>query len=107
MWNKQLSPIESLILTKGEPDLCMRGARTAQAFEIPVVVVIFSGLSADGSSFHTSESGLQPLSIDMMVAGEEAALALLAGAVSAVVPGGCSAAHHLPVVLSAAQRCTS
>lgn len=45
MWNKQLSPIESLILTKGEPDLCMRGARTAQAFEIPfVVVVIFSGL---------------------------------------------------------------
>lgn len=44
MWNKQLSPIESLILTKGEPDLCMRGARTAQAFEIPVVVVLFSGL---------------------------------------------------------------
>jgi len=44
VWNKQLSPIESLILTKGEPDLCMRGARTAQAFEIPVVVVIFSGL---------------------------------------------------------------
>lgn len=44
MWNKQLSPIESLILTKGEPDLCMRGARTAQAFEISVVVVIFSGL---------------------------------------------------------------
>lgn len=44
MWNKQLSPIESLILTKGEPDLCMRGARTAQAFEIPVVVVIFGGL---------------------------------------------------------------
>lgn len=42
-----------------------------------------------------------------MVAGEEAALALLAGAVSAVVLGGCSAAHHLPVVLSAAQRCTS
>lgn len=44
MWNKQLSPIESLILTKGEPDLCMRGARTAQAFEIPVVVVLFNGL---------------------------------------------------------------